>query len=349
MKKIILDMSTCYILANASKFAELINAYSNENYKIQIIKKNWSKEKFKGLNIDIKTKKFSKPDGNFLWDPRTHPDDYLNNLVFSSFKNLEFLKELSLMRKAILFFHPMYITYNLCLNFLSDEKEKERTQKYYLNFLLKNFSFINVIQYLIKFFEINILVLIKSKPKKFSSFRYLLAKKKMDKNVIDILKKYKNSKKKILLSVLWDENKKFEILDDRLKGGPIFKDNHEKTFKELKKFISNIDNRILKGENYQFILASKKAVDWERFIQSDYIDFRDFERLNLSLSQMIFICQELSDYSINWPSTFSIWISNCSNIKHITFHDLKDTANWCHDNLNKENIKALENNDTYIS
>ena len=126
MKKIILDISTCYILANASKFAELINAYSNENYKIQIIKKNWSKERYKGLTLDKKTKKFSKPDGDFLWDPQTHPDDYLNNLIFSSFKNLEFLKEPSIIKKAILFFHPMYITYSLCLNYLSNEEEKKK-------------------------------------------------------------------------------------------------------------------------------------------------------------------------------------------------------------------------------
>ena len=37
---IVLDFSTCHILSNASKFVELISSYSNENYNIQIIRKN---------------------------------------------------------------------------------------------------------------------------------------------------------------------------------------------------------------------------------------------------------------------------------------------------------------------
>ena len=49
MNKIILDMSICYIFANASKFVEIINAYSNENYKIQIIKKNYYWKNYKNV------------------------------------------------------------------------------------------------------------------------------------------------------------------------------------------------------------------------------------------------------------------------------------------------------------
>ena len=92
----------------------------------------------------------------------------------------------------------------------------------------------------------------------------------------------------------------------------------------------------MNGAKYQFILASKKAVDWDKFIKSEFIDLRNFEELNFSLSQMLYICQELSNYSINWPSTFSIWITNCSKIDHITFHDFKDTSNWCKINLNNK-------------
>ena len=56
---------------------------------------------------------------------------------------------------------------------------------------------------------------------------------------------------------------------------------------------------------------------------------------------MIYICQELSNYSINWPSTFSIWITNCSGIEHITFHDFKDTSKWCKRNLNNKELNLF--------
>ena len=121
-----------------------------------------------------------------------------------------------------------------------------------------------------------------------------------------------------------------------MKGGPIFKKGLNEDFNELLKFVKIIDDKILNGEKYQFILASKKAVDWDKFIKSEFIDLRNFEELNFSLSQMLYICQELSSYSINWPSTFSIWITNCSEINHITFHDFKDTSNWCKINLNNK-------------
>ena len=179
MKKIILDMSTCTIFANASKFVEIINAYSNENYKIEIIKKNWSDINFRGMKFDKDKKMFSKPDGNYLWDPKTHPDDYFDNLVFSSFKNLVFLKKPSLLKKLILFISPAYITYNLCLEFTSNQQEKKRTQKYYLLFLFKNFSIKNLISYVLKIFETKVLIWVKNKPKQFSSFKYVLSERKM--------------------------------------------------------------------------------------------------------------------------------------------------------------------------
>ena len=87
MKKsrtVVLDLSTCHILSNASKFVEMISSYSHENYNIEIIKKNWKKNNFKGVKYNQKENIFSKSTGNYLWDPSTHPDDYLDNLVFSS-------------------------------------------------------------------------------------------------------------------------------------------------------------------------------------------------------------------------------------------------------------------------
>ena len=337
MKKIILDLSTCSIFANASKFVELINAYYMDGYEIFIIKKNWSKIKFNGVTFNKKTKEFSKSQGNYLWDPSVHPVDFFENLVFSSFKNLKFIEELSLLKKILFIFKKNYISYNSCLNLISNNKEKKEIEAYYLDFLKKNFTLKNLIIFFLKSIEFKLTSIIKCKPTQFKPFRYKLKNFENKKIVNDFIKKHQNDKIKILITVLWDETRKFEVLDDRLKGGPKLSKNHEEDFKNLKKLVKKIDQQILTGKKFQFILASKKAVDWESFIKSDYIDLRNFEELDFSLSDMIYICQELTSYTINWPSTFSIWITNCAGIEHITFNDFKDTAVWCKKNLNNIN------------
>ena len=167
----------------------------------------------------------------------------------------------------------------------------------------------NLVNFIYEIIEFKLTRIIKYKPKEFKSMRYKL--KNLDNNlkVKEFIDRHKNNKIKIFISVLWDEKKKFEVLDDRTKGGPILKSGHLANFEKLKEFIKNIDQQILKGKNYQFILASKKAVDWENFLNSEFIDLRNFEELGFCLSEMIYICQELSDYTINWPSTFSMWIT----------------------------------------
>ena len=340
-KKVTLDLSTCSIFANVSKFVELLSSYSNDNFEVSIIRKNWKKIGFKGVKYNKENEIYSKTSGNYLWDPSTHPDDYLENLVFKSFQNLKFKKEINLFEKIFNIFNRSYISYISCLSMTSPTEERARLRKYFFGILKKNFNLRNFIIYVIRSFEFEFSRFYKTKPKQFMPFRYKLSKELDNEIVKNILNRHKNNKKKILLSVLWDEKKKFEILNDRLKGGPKFKENLDQDFEKLKKLVKSIDENILKGKNYQFVLASKKAVDWENYIKSDFIDLRNFEELNLTLSQMIYISQELSSYTINWPSTFTIWVTNCSHIKHLTFHDFKDTAVWCRDNLNNENLKLF--------
>ena len=52
MRKIIIDLSTSSIFANASKFVELISAYHDEKYEITIIKKNWKNINFQGVKYN---------------------------------------------------------------------------------------------------------------------------------------------------------------------------------------------------------------------------------------------------------------------------------------------------------
>ena len=340
-KRVILDLSTCFIFANAVKFVELISSFNQENYEIFIIKKNWKKIKSKGVKYIEKDKKFSGAIGNYLWDPATHPDDFFENLVYPSFNNIKFKGELNTFQKLIYFFKKEYISYTSCLSLTSPNEEKKRLNKYFIDILRKNLSVRGLVKSIIRIIEFNTAKYIRYRPNKYVPFRYKLNKNLNNETVNKIITKHKNDKKIILLSVLWDENKKFEVMDDRLRGGPTFKSGLVNDFEILKKFVYEIDNKILKGEKYQFLLASKKAVDWDKYINSTFVDLRNFEEMDLCLSQMIYICQELSSITINWPSTFSSWISNCASIRHITFHDFKDTAVWCRQNLNHNDLEAL--------
>ena len=68
-----------------------------------------------------------------------------------------------------------------------------------------------------------------------------------------------------------------------------------------------------------------------------------FEKLDFCLSQTLYILQELSSVTLNWPSTFSVWMTNCKNIIHLTWHDNKDTAQWTRNNLHNQPAKNLLN------
>ena len=56
---------------------------------------------------------------------------------------------------------------------------------------------------------------------------------------------------------------------------------------------------------------------------------------------MIYICQELSCASINWPSTFAIWITQCKDIIHLTWNDNKDTSKWARNNMHLQEPRVL--------
>ena len=138
MRKIIIDLSTSSIFANASKFVELISAYHNEKYEISIIKKNWKNINFQGVKYNKEKNEYSKSTGNYIWDPGIHPDDYFENLVFPSFK-LKFDKEISQLKKIFYIFKKNYISYNSCLYICSTEYERQMIEAYYFK-TLKEFS-----------------------------------------------------------------------------------------------------------------------------------------------------------------------------------------------------------------
>ena len=61
-------------------------------YKVNIIAKDWSKsDKNSGLTFNKKTKSFQKGTSLYLWDPKTHPNDFYLNLICSSFENVSYI------------------------------------------------------------------------------------------------------------------------------------------------------------------------------------------------------------------------------------------------------------------
>ena len=82
-------------------------------------------------------------------------------------------------------------------------------------------------------------------------------------------------------------------------------------------------------------------MDGGAYLNSEFLDLRNFEELGFCLSQSIYIAQELASATINWPSTYTIWISNCAGIEHLTWMDNRDTAPWARNNLHKQPVEEL--------
>ena len=102
-------------------------------------------------------------------------------------------------------------------------------------------------------------------------------------------------------------------------------DYNSTDFNHMVSFCKSLDELCQKGQA-RIILSSKKANDWDKILESDYLDLRNFEALGLSLSQNIFICQQLSNFTINWPSTFGLWLMMSSKPRHLYWLDDRDVS-----------------------
>jgi hypothetical protein len=341
--KIIFDLKTAALFGPSCKFTELVESYLTQGFGIELWRKNWSAgDTHKGTTFDKKTGEYKTSSGDYLWDPNTHPEDYFVNLVDASFENISYIdKKYSKWSLIHFLFKRNYISYPIALCFLGDRAERKRYFRQKLKEIyLNNPGLKSFIVYLYFFLETRIFIHLKIKPKSFYGLRYKLSDKMNNFTVNKFIKQNQN-KKYILISVLWDEGKRFEVMDDRLKGGPIFMNSHGTNFVKLVEYIKELDSIISKNNDYSFLLASKKAVDWGNLLKTEFLDLRNFEKYGFSLSQMIYICQELSVATINWPSTFSIWITPCKDIMHLTWNDNKDTARWTRNTLHLQSPQAL--------
>ena len=330
MKKVIVDLRTAGYFGPSCKCLEMFEDLRYRGYEINLIAKDWGND----------------AQGSFRYDPKIHPNDFYENLVVPTFENINYIKSepsSSKIWKKLKMIKPMfsasYFTHIDYVSIYMEELEKKRYHQQKIDNLYdSNFSLQGIFHYTYFFLYYKIFKKFKIYPDS-KGFRYKLNKDLIDENVTNIISDAKKGNiPYVLISANWDDNKKFEVLDDRLRG--ILDDKIE--FNSMVQYVKELDKYAKEGK-LKFVLASKKAVDWETIIESEFLDLRNFEDKGLTLSQSIYIVQEITSMTINWPSTFSIWITHCSGILHLTWRDNKDTAKWARNTLHKEPVeKALK-------
>lgn len=340
-KRVTIDLRTAALLGPSCKFFEMLAGYQEQGYIITLIDKSWGEDTKlgSGTKFDERTKSFDRGDSKYLWDPNLHPRDIIDNLIVPTFPCITVVrgkKDNSLLSKIKrhlnYMFNPFFLTYHdFGTRFLGKSDFKDfislRKQEIWRlggarSWLLMTYFLGQM--YVFRHFK----VYAKSK-----GFRYKLSKEKYTKSVRDFIAEARqDARKNILISVLWDDKMVFEKQTDRLRGGP---NANLATFDNLLKYVKQLDTAPKLRGAIKFVLASKKAVDWSSFLETEFVDLRNFEELGFSMSQSIYITQEISDLSINWPSTYSIWITNCSDILHLNWHSDRDIAAWARNQMHE--------------
>lgn len=344
MKKITFDLRASSVFGVQAKFLEMLPDLILRGYKIRVINKDWSvvSKSKTGVTFDKNSGKYSKSTSANLYEPSIHPIDFFENLVLPTFENIEYSTKkiykvpFNFIFKLKPLFLPSYFTnIDITSRFMDKEEIKAYHQQQVDALYGEKFSIRKILSYTYFLLYIKIFrkfkIQVASRP-----FRYKLKNDLLNDNVKKIIKDAQNENiPYVLITPNWDDDKKFEVLDDRLRG--IFSTENE--FNSMVRYVKDLDKYALEGK-IKFVLASKKAVDWDKIIKSDFLDLRNFEEKNLSLSQTIYIIQEITKLTINWPSTFNIWMTNCDGMLHLTWGSKKDTANWARNNYHKEDVKV---------
>ena len=340
-KKITIDLRESIGLGVAAKCVELLDDLEYRNFQVKLIGKYWGESAMKdGLTYDNELKRFNKGSSIYLWDAAVHPKDYFENFIIPSFDNIHYIpskRPMNLLDRSLILiksFSPTYITNIDYVSMHLDSLERKRYMQQKLDGLLESFDTKTIASYLIFAFRFLILsrlkIFIDSKGHRFK------LSPSMNHSAVDAyIEKAKSvDTVYVVLSASYDTLGKFECQEDRRKG--ILYEKY--TFESLVNYVKELDKYALQGK-IKFILASKKAVDWENIIQSEFLDLRNFEQEGFTLSETLYIIQELASMSLNWPNTFCTWITSMSNILHLTWCSDKDAAKWARNNLHHQPVK----------
>lgn len=349
MKRITIDLRTSANFGASCKLLEMLEDFRVRGYRVDIIAKDWSDgvKPNSGVIFDSNTGEYQKSESINLYDPSVHPEDFYQNLVLPTFDNVKYIRpkvkfgkyqRIVSMLKSLFF--PTYFSHIDYVSMYMEPLERKRYHQQHVDHLFNsNFSLKSLMFYIYFFIQFNLSLKLKVCPDSVG-FVYKLKADLVDDNVTKIIQEAADIQvPHVLISTNWDDNKKFEMLDDRLRGildSPV-------EFNSLLEYVKELDRYALMGK-VRIVLASKKAVDWGSFIESDFLDLRNFEEIGLTLSQAVYVTQKISNMTINWPSSYTIWMTQSKSALHLTWRDNKDTAKWTRNTLHQKPVtEALRN------
>ena len=344
-KKVYIDLNNSKLFGVSCKCIEMLEDLRYRGYKVKIIGKDWSSSfKKSGLTYDKKLKGYVKGDSQYLWDPKTHPDDFYINLICSTFENVSY--EINSKKKSIVYkikkflkeFSPFYFSQIHFLSLYSNSNERRELSQQILDGFLKNVNLYSFIVFICSNYALHLSYKLKVNPCS-RGFRYKLSTDLLNEKVTNFINNAKKQNKNyVLISPNWDDKLLVEPRP-HLKRGINYE---EIEFNSMVRYVQDLDKYAQEGK-IKFVLASKKVVDWPNVIESEHLDLRNFEEYGFTLSQTIYIIQEITSMTINMPTTFSIWVTNIEGILHLSWSDQKDSAVWSLNSLHKEPVeKALK-------
>ena len=235
-------------------------------------------------------------------------------------------------------FNPLYFSEIHFISIYANKFEIKQYIQQHFDMMMRKITIKSVFVYLSSVFSIKFILKTKLYPRS-RGLRYKLNSEIYTTKVKDFIRAAKiQNNKYVLISSNWDDELSIEPRPHLRRGI-----NYEPIeFNSMVKYVKDLDKYAQEGK-IKFVLASKKAVDWSKIIKSPYLDLRNFEEYNFTLSQTIYILQEITSMTINWASTFSTWMTTIDGPLHLTWGDKKDAAKWTWNNLNNEPVeKALK-------
>ena len=226
MKEVTIDLRTASLFGPSCKCLEMLEDFRYRGYSVNFIGKDWSGDcQESGVVFDKETGSYKKGSSQFLWDPKQHPIDFYENLLIPTFKNLNYYYkplEKSIFKKISkhlkMLFSPSYFTHVENASMYMEPLELKRYHQQKVDHYYEKKSFRSLFDYIHFLFQMKFSKRLKIYPDS-RGFRYNLRSELLDDNVKKIIAEAKSTAVPfVLLTANWDDQKKFEGRDDRVRG-----------------------------------------------------------------------------------------------------------------------------------